>query len=129
MLHPPMPQQVALPSSAQEVYGAPEAEAYYNMRDGAFPTDPYSHTPWGKGAKQPGMTGQVKKELLTRLGELGLFVRHGRIHFAPTLLCDDEFLESAHRHLLCGWPHRDAAVSARIFGRDATIRKIIVAGV
>ena len=29
---------------------------------GAFPTDPYSHTPGGKGAQQPGMTGQVKEE-------------------------------------------------------------------
>ena len=27
---------------------------------GAFPTDPYSHTPGGKGAQQPGITGQVK---------------------------------------------------------------------
>ena len=30
---------------------------------GAFPTDPYSHTPGGKGAQQPGMTGQVKEDL------------------------------------------------------------------
>ena len=28
---------------------------------GAFPTDPYSHTPGGKGAQQPGMTGQGKR--------------------------------------------------------------------
>ena len=28
---------------------------------GAFPTDPYSHTPSAGGAKQPGMTGQVKE--------------------------------------------------------------------
>ena len=33
---------------------------------GAFPTDPYSHTPAHAGAQQPGMTGQVKEELLTR---------------------------------------------------------------
>ena len=32
---------------------------------GAFPTDPYSHTPGGKGAQQPGMTGQVKEDVLT----------------------------------------------------------------
>jgi len=31
---------------------------------GAVPTDPYSHTPWGQGAKQPGMTGQVKEEIV-----------------------------------------------------------------
>ncbi len=31
---------------------------------GAFPTDPYSHTPAGKGAQQPGMTGQVKEDII-----------------------------------------------------------------
>lgn len=58
---------------------------------GAFPTDPYSHTPAGQGAKQPGMTGQVKEEILTRLGELGLFVENGLIRFNPTLLKATEF--------------------------------------
>ncbi|MBG6059255.1 hypothetical protein RCH16_002567 [Cryobacterium sp. MP_M5] len=53
---------------------------------GAFPTDPYSHTPAGHGARQPGMTGQVKEEVLTRLGELGLRVEDGRIRLRPTLL-------------------------------------------
>jgi hypothetical protein len=53
---------------------------------------PYSHTPWGSGARQPGMTGQVKEEILTRWGELGVSVQNGRLHFAPTLLRDDEFL-------------------------------------
>ncbi len=42
---------------------------------GAFPTDPYSHTPATKGAQQPGMTGQVKEDLLSRFGELGVFVK------------------------------------------------------
>ncbi|MFN3640508.1 MAG: hypothetical protein ACK4UK_06280, partial [Flavobacterium sp.] len=37
---------------------------------GAFPTDPYSHTPWHRGAQQPGMTGQVKEDMLARMGEL-----------------------------------------------------------
>ncbi len=59
---------------------------------GAFPTDPYSHTPWGAGAKQPGMTGQVKEELLTRWGELGVIVHDGQISFQPTLLREEEFL-------------------------------------
>ena len=35
---------------------------------GAFSTDAYSHTPGGKGAQQPGMTGQVKEDLLSRWG-------------------------------------------------------------
>jgi hypothetical protein len=58
---------------------------------GAFPPDPYSHTPAGKGAKQPGMTGQVKEEVLTRLGELGLRVDDGRIVIRPLLLRDEEW--------------------------------------
>ncbi len=53
---------------------------------GAFPTDPYSHTPAHAGAQQPGMTGQVKEELLTRWAELGLTVSNGSIRFTPVLL-------------------------------------------
>jgi hypothetical protein len=60
---------------------------------GAFPTDPYSHTPPDGGAKQPGMTGQVKEEILTRRGELGVAVTGGAIRFRPGQLLDGEFLE------------------------------------
>lgn len=59
---------------------------------GAFPTDPYSHTPAGKGAQQPGMTGQVKEDILSRFGELGVFVKHGQLCFDPCLLRKDEML-------------------------------------
>ena len=59
---------------------------------GAFPTDPYSHTPAGKGAQQPGMTGQVKEDILSRFGELGVFVKDGKLHFNPCLLRKNEFL-------------------------------------
>jgi hypothetical protein len=59
---------------------------------GAFPLDPYSHTPAHAGAQQPGMTGHVKEEVLTRLGELGVRVRDGRILFRPLLLRRAEFL-------------------------------------
>jgi hypothetical protein len=58
---------------------------------GAFPTDPYSHTPAHAGAQQPGMTGQVKDELLTRWAELGVGVSQGSIHFSPRLLSNAEF--------------------------------------
>ncbi len=58
---------------------------------GAFPTDPYSHTPAHAGAQQPGMTGQVKEELLARWAELGLTVSQGSIRFSPMLLSDREF--------------------------------------
>jgi len=60
---------------------------------GAFPADPYSHTPPGGGARQPGMTGQVKEEILTRFGELGVRVEDGTVEFKPTLLRSGEFLE------------------------------------
>jgi len=60
---------------------------------GAFPTDPYSHTPGGKGAQQPGMTGQVKEDILSRFGELGVFVQDGKLVFNPQLLRVREFLK------------------------------------
>ena len=60
---------------------------------GAFPTDPYSHTPAGKGAQQPGMTGQVKEDVLSRFGELGVVVSEGRLLFDPQLLRKGEFLK------------------------------------
>ena len=76
--------------------------AYYDIRRGlgftktpevygAFPTDPYSHTPRHLGAQQPGMTGQVKEEILTRWAELGIQVNHGTLEFAPKLLRRSEF--------------------------------------
>jgi hypothetical protein len=61
---------------------------------GAFPTDPYSHTPGGKGAQQPGMTGQVKEDFLSRIGELGVFVEDGKIIFNPRLLRESEFVKT-----------------------------------
>jgi hypothetical protein len=79
-------------------------QAYYRIRAGlgfeksvseygAFPTDPYSHTPPQGGAKQPGMTGQVKEEILTRFGELGVQVEGGMVRFRPVLLRRAEFLQ------------------------------------
>jgi len=62
---------------------------------GAFPTDPYSHTPQHRGAQQPGMTGQVKEDILVRFGELGVFVQAGKLFFYPCLLRKGEFLREA----------------------------------
>ncbi len=78
-------------------------EFYYRIREGlgfnktpgeygAFPTDPYSHTPKHIGAQQPGMTGQVKEEMLARFGELGVQVDGGAVQFDPALLRRREFL-------------------------------------
>ncbi|WP_228780059.1 hypothetical protein [Aquiflexum lacus] len=60
---------------------------------GAFPTDPYSHTPFHRGAQQPGMTGQVKEDILSRWAELGVKVKDGMIHFQPTFLNENEWLK------------------------------------
>jgi hypothetical protein len=83
-------------------------DIYHDIRDGlgfrkdprvhgAFPTDPYSHTPRHLGAQQPGMTGQVKEQVLARFGELGVVVRDGRIYFAPRLVTRSELLASPAR--------------------------------
>jgi hypothetical protein len=88
------------------------AKLYYRVREGlgfnktpaefgAFPTDPYSHTPKHAGAQQPGMTGQVKEEVLTRFVELGIRVSSGRVSFVPALLRHCEFVsgEKPFRYL------------------------------
>jgi hypothetical protein len=60
---------------------------------GAFPTDAYSHTPSFAGVQQPGMTGQVKEDILSRFGELGVNVIGGELYFDPRLLSKSEFLK------------------------------------
>jgi hypothetical protein len=76
---------------------------YYEIREGigshknpklygAFPSDPYSHTPGNSGAQQPGMTGQVKEDFISRFGELGVRVHNGKIEFDTNLLEKNEFL-------------------------------------
>ncbi len=79
------------------------AEAYRRIRAGlgyrktpaafgAIPTDCYSHTPAHAGAQQPGMTGQVKEEVLTRFGELGFHVADGQLLLSPGLIAPEEVL-------------------------------------
>jgi hypothetical protein len=59
---------------------------------GAFPMEPYSHTPGGSGVKQPGMTGQVKEDILSRMLELGFSIENGEINILPELLREEELL-------------------------------------
>ncbi len=59
---------------------------------GAFPTDPYSHTPKHTGVQQPGMTGQVKEDIRSRFAELGWIVEQGEIRIDPFLLRKEEYL-------------------------------------
>ena len=100
-------------------------ELYYRVREGlgfnktpleygAFPTDPYSHTTGHSGARQPGMTGQVKEEILTRFGELGVRVNNGAISFAPGLLRHREFIAGpgTYRQLTVGGSWQDIEIPA-----------------
>jgi hypothetical protein len=117
--------------------GAPElpalCEHYRRVRDGlgyrksvaaygAFPADPYSHTAGEGGAQQPGMTGQVKEEILTRWGELGLRVKAGRVHIDPVLLDASELPEGGELRFTWGRVpfvyRRGPAVRVRVL-RDA----------
>jgi hypothetical protein len=60
---------------------------------GAFPSDAYSHTPSNAGVQQPGMTGQVKEDIISRMGELGILVKNGEIVFDTSLLNPQEILD------------------------------------
>ncbi|MEM6671782.1 MAG: hypothetical protein AAF726_03000 [Planctomycetota bacterium] len=116
---------------------------------GAFPTEPYSHTPGDGGARQPGMTGQVKEDLLARAGELGLRVRDGQIVADGTLVAP-EAMTNPWSFTYCGTQvdvarggqaeivavHSDgsraesdgatldAASSAAVFARDGSIERL-----
>jgi len=80
---------------------------------GAFPTDPYSHTPGTKGAQQPGMTGQVKEDILSRFGELGVYVRDGKLSFDPCLLRKEEFLKTPQTFKYVDLDHKMQAIEVK----------------
>ncbi|MFG0305781.1 MAG: hypothetical protein ACF8Q5_06165 [Phycisphaerales bacterium JB040] len=77
---------------------------------GAVPHEPYSHTPWGAGAQQPGLPGPVKEGGLARYGELGVRLRDGGIVFDPVLLSPGEPLEEAATLLVRDTPERRVEV-------------------
>lgn len=62
---------------------------------GAFPTDPYSHSPKGQGARQPGMTGVVKEEIIARQAEVGLVIENGCITFNSQFVNPKELLTAS----------------------------------
>ena len=83
---------------------------YYNIKKGigaekspdkygAFPTDPYSHTPSFAGVQQPGMTGQVKEDIISRFRELGVFAKQGKIYINTSLINFDEFLKNDETYI------------------------------
>ncbi len=87
-------EEVTIATLAKHYFGIRKSSAYLKSPQtyGAFPQDPYSHSPKNKGAQQPGLTGLVKEDLLLRWGELGVRVREGRITFSASLLRKRDFL-------------------------------------
>ncbi|MEM8668292.1 MAG: hypothetical protein AAGG48_12315 [Planctomycetota bacterium] len=75
--------------SVRSGIGAEKTPSQY----GAFPSDPYSHTPENAGVKQPGMTGQVKEDVLARFTEVGIQFEDGCICFRLDLFDRQELLE------------------------------------
>ena len=119
---------------------------------GSFPFDAYSHTPsYGvpenargvlgchAGVQQPGMTGQVKEDIISRFFELGVHVQDGQITFCPIMLTDADFRDGELRFSYCGTEiiYRKTGKgtgsvtltpeqSKHIFARDGEIKQLIV---
>lgn len=120
---------------------------------GSFPFDAYSHTPIMAGAQQPGMTGQVKEDIITRFFELGIDVQDGKLNIRSYMLDKSEFIDGKYiSFTYCGVPFTyqltgaekivisyadgitktveghtfDAADSAEIFARSGKISNITV---
>ena len=121
----------------REGIGAHKSPAEY----GAFPFDAYSHTPTMAGAQQPGMTGQVKEDIISRWFELGVSVRDGQITFHPTMLRDADFVNGELRFHYCGTEiiYRKSPItnhqspmtlsredSMHLFARDGVIKQLII---
>ena len=80
---------------------------------GSFPFDAYSHTPAMSGVQQPGMTGQVKEDIISRFFELGVHVQDGQITFCPVMLTDADFHSSCLSPLAsAGSPKKPAFLGA-----------------
>ena len=99
---------------------AKEPEVY-----GAFPFDAYSHTPYHKGSCQPGMTGQVKEEILTRWGELGISISGSCAVFKPQLLAGSEMGDTGLEFTWCGVPvsYRHGVAKLTVKLADGTVQE------
>ena len=106
---------------------------------GSFPFDAYSHTPSMMGVQQPGMTGQVKEDIISRFFELGVHVQDGQITFCPIMLTDADFRDGELRFSYCGTEiiYRKTGKSTgsvtltpeqskHIFARDGEIKQLII---
>ncbi|MBP5317881.1 MAG: hypothetical protein J6Y77_00535, partial [Paludibacteraceae bacterium] len=136
---------------------------YYAIKDGigahkspevygSFPFDPYSHTPSMAGVQQPGMTGQVKEDIINRFFELGIYVKGGVLSIKTDMLRDSEFMDGKSiKFTYCSIPFEyvkdggkgieivregktekvaglqlNPAQSEAVFNRDQSIKQIIV---
>ena len=95
---PAVPRLLAHYMSIREGIGSHKRPDEY----GAFPFDPYSHTPSMAGVQQPGMTGQVKEDIISRWFELGVSVQDGQITFCPMLILPDDFIGDTLHFDYCG---------------------------
>ena len=122
-------------SEIREGIGSHKNPAEY----GSFPFDAYSHTPSMSGVQQPGMTGQVKEDIISRFFELGVQVQNGQITFCPTMLTEADFRDGELRFSYCGTEiiYRKTAngtgsvtltpeQSKHIFARDSEIKQLII---
>ena len=91
------------------------------------------------GVQQPGMTGQVKEDIISRFFELGVQVQNGQITFCPTMLTEADFRDGELRFSYCGTEiiYRKTAQgtgsvtltpeqSKHIFARDGEIKQLII---
>ena len=97
------------------------------------------------GVQQPGMTGQVKEDIISRWFELGVSVHDGKITFAPSMLTDKDFINGELRFTYCGTeivysrksgqsPNVESRKtftltkeqSAHLFARDGKIKQLII---
>ena len=74
------------------IYAQASATTNHPVNTEPFRWIPIRTRPAHTGARQPGLTGQVKEDILCRMGELGIFVQDGQIHFCPALLKRTDFL-------------------------------------
>ena len=91
------------------------------------------------GVQQPGMTGQVKEDIISRFFELGVHVEDGQITFCPIMLTDADFCDGELRFSYCGTEiiYRKTGKgtgsvtltpeqSQHIFARDGEIKQLII---
>ena len=85
----------------REGIGSHKSPAEY----GSFPFDAYSHTPVMSGVQQPGMTGQVKEDIISRFNELGIDIAWSadgpKLKFNSWYLDKKDFIDNQLQFTYC----------------------------